>query len=69
MKKQDVLLIIMLAASSLLILGIMGENIHSAVLIKAPVAKIDVAKEKARIKNADLIPYEAKYWKVLDQSQ
>lgn len=45
--------------------GIEVENIHS--ITHGHVRKTDVAEIKHKIQRAGLVPYEAKYWRVVPQ--
>ncbi|MBI3616686.1 MAG: hypothetical protein HY210_00450 [Candidatus Omnitrophica bacterium] len=47
----------------------MNENINSirlAALSGSAKPKVDVDKVKAKLRQAGLTPYEAKYWKIID---
>lgn len=64
MKKQDLRLAVFMTAAVLLLAGVMTQNYLLAV--RPPGGpRIDVAKVKAGIKKAGIVPHEAKYWRVL----
>lgn len=64
-EKRDRAFIVLLFICSAMVAGIVTENIRSASLTVSP--KVDVKKVRAGIERAGLLPYEAKYWKVINQ--
>jgi hypothetical protein len=66
MFKRDKVFIILLAVSSVMMAGIMGQNILSSQMSRALGRPIDVARVKADIAAAGLTPLEAKYWKTIN---
>jgi len=69
MQKQDKIFLASLGVTALLLVGIMAENIRSVLLPPGTADKIDVTKVKAAITQAGIIPYGAKYWKVIENKQ
>lgn len=69
MRSGDKLLIALLVLSVLMMGQIMKENVISirlAALSNSAKPKVDVDKVKAKLQQAGLKPYEAKYWKTID---
>lgn len=69
MKSGDKLLIALLVLGLLMMGQIMKENVISirlAALSSSAKPKVDVDKVKAKLQQAGLKPYEAKYWKMID---
>lgn len=68
-KSSDKILAVLLLLSVLMVGQIMNENINSirlAALSGSAKPKVDVDKVKAKLRQAGLTPYEAKYWKIID---
>ncbi|MCK5288944.1 MAG: hypothetical protein KAJ14_12085 [Candidatus Omnitrophica bacterium] len=65
MKKQDKIFILFLSLSSILISIILIENVYITLNPKTITLNINVNKIKNDIKDAGLIPYDAKYWDII----
>ncbi len=65
MNKSDKIFLTLLIVSSMLLAATVAENIRSVLNPQPVTIKIDVAKVKADIEKAGLVPHEAMYGKEL----
>ncbi len=65
MQKQDKIFYLLLIISSLLLAVTLTQNIRSVLMPQPVTIEIDVAKVKAGIEKAGIVPRAAQYWKEL----
>lgn len=65
-KKRSILLNVVLVVAVALTLGIIGQNIKTALIPSPQYREVDVKQVLKTIKDAGLVPAEAKYYEVLN---
>ena len=65
MKMENKIFLILLAATAIIVAGVITENTRSVINPKKVEIKVDTSHIKSELENAGLTPREAMYWKEL----